>query len=207
MRADRRGEGRPRRRASDRTQQRRHPLRSLLQDGIAEGAQLRGRRGVDEALLPGERRSLRRVRQAGGGTPSRRSSAAGALHERGIANGVPGLRMLTREEFREIEPHCEGICALHVPSTGIVDYTMVAQKYAELIRRAGGEIVFTRRSSACAQRQPNVVETSAGSLSAHVTSSTAPGCTATRSPAWRAARRTWRSSRSAASTTRSARAA
>src|SRR5690349_9768820 len=64
------------------------------------------------------------------------------LHERGDANGVPGLRMMTREEFRELEPHCEGVAALHVPSTGIVDYKVVSEKYAELIRSAGGEIVF-----------------------------------------------------------------
>src|SRR5208283_2812828 len=47
------------------------------------------------------------------------------LHRRGTANGVPGLRMLQREAFREIEPHCDGVCALQVPSTGIVDYTIV----------------------------------------------------------------------------------
>ena len=64
------------------------------------------------------------------------------LHQRGIANGVPGLRVLERDEFREIEPHCSGIRALQVPTTGIVDYTVVAQKYAELITRAGGEIVL-----------------------------------------------------------------
>src|SRR5271169_4502354 len=49
------------------------------------------------------------------------------LHQRGIANSVPGLRMLSREEFREIEPHCDGISALDVPSTGIVDYKVVTQ--------------------------------------------------------------------------------
>src|SRR5271157_4265184 len=27
------------------------------------------------------------------------------LHQRGIANGVPGLQMLDRGQFREIEPH------------------------------------------------------------------------------------------------------
>src|SRR5271157_5181547 len=51
------------------------------------------------------------------------------LQQRGIANGVPGLRMLEPEQFREIEPHCAGIRALQVPTTGIVDYTEVAQKY------------------------------------------------------------------------------
>jgi L-2-hydroxyglutarate oxidase len=89
------------------------------------------------------------------------------LHQRGIANGVPGLRMLNREQFREIEPHCDGISGLQVPTTGIVDYTAVAQKYAELIQRAGGEIVF--RAKVLGLREEgdcNIVETSAGTFRA-----------------------------------------
>ena len=89
------------------------------------------------------------------------------LHQRGIANGVPGLRMLNREQFREIEPHCDGISGLQVPTTGIVDYTAVAQKYAELIQRAGGEIVL--RAKVLGLRQEgdcNIVETSAGTFRA-----------------------------------------
>ena len=74
--------------------------------------------------------------------PRKKCRGSIALHQRGNANGVPGLRMMERDEFREIEPHCEGLRALHVPSTGIVDYTVVAQKYAELIQQAGGEIVL-----------------------------------------------------------------
>ncbi|MGC2109912.1 MAG: L-2-hydroxyglutarate oxidase [Candidatus Korobacteraceae bacterium] len=85
------------------------------------------------------------------------------LHQRGIANGVPGLRMLQRDEFREIEPHCEGLAALQVPSTGIVDYTVVAEKYAELIRAAGGEIVFKANVVGLREDgESNMVETSAG---------------------------------------------
>src|SRR5271157_1122554 len=42
------GEGGPCRCAPDRAQQRSHPLRPLLQDRLAEGAQLRGRCGVHE---------------------------------------------------------------------------------------------------------------------------------------------------------------
>jgi L-2-hydroxyglutarate oxidase len=89
------------------------------------------------------------------------------LHQRGNANGVPGLRMLNREQFREIEPHCEGLNALQVPSTGIVDYKVVAEKYAELIQNAGGEIVF--RAKVVGLRQDgncNIVETIAGSFGA-----------------------------------------
>ena len=87
------------------------------------------------------------------------------LHQRGIANGVPGLRMLQREPFREIEPHCEGLAALQVPSTGIVDYTVVAQKYAELVGGAGGEIVFNAKVVGLREDgTANIVETHAGTF-------------------------------------------
>src|SRR5579875_387187 len=89
------------------------------------------------------------------------------LQQRGTANGVPGLRMLQREEFREIEPHCDGLCALQVPSTGIVDYTVVAHKYAELIQQAGGEIVLRAKVMGLREDSDgNVVETRAGSFRA-----------------------------------------
>jgi L-2-hydroxyglutarate oxidase LhgO len=87
------------------------------------------------------------------------------LHQRGVANGVPGLRMLQREQFREIEPHCEGLAALQVPSTGIVDYTVVAQKYAGLIERAGGEIVLGAKVVGLREDgAANIVETHAGTF-------------------------------------------
>ncbi|MGA2905426.1 MAG: L-2-hydroxyglutarate oxidase [Candidatus Korobacteraceae bacterium] len=89
------------------------------------------------------------------------------LHLRGSANGVPGLRLLQPEQFREIEPHCDGICALQVPSTGIVDYTIVAQKYAELIQKAGGEIALGAKVVALREDGgTNVVETLAGTFRA-----------------------------------------
>ncbi len=89
------------------------------------------------------------------------------LHERGIANGVPGLRLLDRDEFRELEPHCDGICALQVPSTGIVDYKDVASKYAELIQQAGGELVFRSKVIGLRDdRDCNIVETTAGAFRA-----------------------------------------
>ena len=65
----------------------------------------------------------------------------GELMRRGMANGVPGLRMIPVEELREMEPRCTGIAAMHVPGTGITDYARVAQKYAELIQTGGGQIL------------------------------------------------------------------
>jgi L-2-hydroxyglutarate oxidase len=57
------------------------------------------------------------------------------LRERGEANGLRGLRRISREELRELEPHAAGIAALHVPETGIVDYAGVTDAMA---RRFGG---------------------------------------------------------------------
>jgi len=89
------------------------------------------------------------------------------LHERGVANGVQGLRMLDRNEFRQIEPYADGICALHVPSTGIVDYTEVAKKYVELIEHAGGEIGLRAKVTGLRDDgDANIVETTAGAFRA-----------------------------------------
>jgi L-2-hydroxyglutarate oxidase len=62
------------------------------------------------------------------------------LLERGLANGVAGLKLLTPEQIREIEPHCGGLVGLHVPSTGITDYAQVCQKYAEIVVAKGGSV-------------------------------------------------------------------
>jgi (S)-2-hydroxyglutarate dehydrogenase len=62
------------------------------------------------------------------------------LRRRGEANGLTGLRILSREELREIEPHASGLQALFVPSTGITDYAAVCEKLAQLIGEQGGSI-------------------------------------------------------------------
>lgn len=63
------------------------------------------------------------------------------LRRRGEANGLTGLRLIGPEELREIEPHATGLKALVVPSTGVTDYALVCQKYAELISAAGGTVL------------------------------------------------------------------
>lgn len=64
------------------------------------------------------------------------------IYKRGVENGLQNLKYLSREEFREIEPHCEGIRAIKVPQTGIIDYPGVAKKIKELFEELGGEIKF-----------------------------------------------------------------
>lgn len=86
-----------------------------------------------------------------------------ALLERGRANGLAGLALLSREELKEIEPHADGLAALRVPEEGIVDYGAVIRSLAmqadrlgirihidcrvrELRREAGGWCVTTTRT-------------------------------------------------------------
>lgn len=64
------------------------------------------------------------------------------IYKRGVENGLQDLKYLSREEFREIEPHCEGIKAIKVPQTGIIDYPGIAKKIKELFEELGGEVRF-----------------------------------------------------------------
>lgn len=64
------------------------------------------------------------------------------LYERGLQNGLTGLKILNPDEVKEIEPHVECKAAIKVPQTGIIDYTEVCNKYLELILNNGSSIKF-----------------------------------------------------------------
>jgi L-2-hydroxyglutarate oxidase len=61
------------------------------------------------------------------------------LYERGIANGLE-VELLDGDAAREHEPHLRCIAAIHVASTGVVDYALVSRAMADDLRAAGGEI-------------------------------------------------------------------
>ena len=67
------------------------------------------------------------------------------IYERGIANGLSKIRYINKGELKKLEPHANGIKAIHVPYTGIIDYKEVSRRYAELIREAGGKIKFNEK--------------------------------------------------------------
>ena len=108
-------------------------------------------------------------------TNSEEDSRLDELMTRGIANGLDGLRLLSREQMLEVEPHVGGVRALHVPSTGITDYAAVAAKYAEIATKRGAEVKtgagvvgFERASSGQSGGSGNavVIRTCAGDFSA-----------------------------------------
>ncbi len=62
------------------------------------------------------------------------------LFERGQENGLQNLKMLTAGELKEYEPYAKGLEGIFVPQTGIVDFRLVAQKYAQVLKQKQGEI-------------------------------------------------------------------
>ncbi|MCU0541868.1 MAG: L-2-hydroxyglutarate oxidase [Oscillatoriaceae cyanobacterium Prado104] len=61
------------------------------------------------------------------------------LYQRGLANGLK-IEKVTAEEVKEIEPHVSCLAAIRVPTTGIINYRQVCDKYAELVASRGGEL-------------------------------------------------------------------
>lgn len=67
------------------------------------------------------------------------------IYKRGIANGLDRIRIISKDELRETEPHANGIKAVQVPNTGIIDFKIVCNKYSRLINDYSGEIKFKNR--------------------------------------------------------------
>jgi L-2-hydroxyglutarate oxidase LhgO len=90
-----------------------------------------------------------------------------SIFERGQANGLAGLKMLSAEEVRAYEPNCRAVRAIHVPETGIVDYGQVIAKMAELLGQRGARIM-TSAGVGAIRRQGGglVLETAQGALEA-----------------------------------------
>lgn len=65
------------------------------------------------------------------------------LARRAVDNGVPARR-IGPAEAREHEPNVHSVGALHVESTGIIDYPGVCRALADDLRAHGGQILFGR---------------------------------------------------------------
>src|SRR5919197_355291 len=98
-------------------------------------------------------------------THKRELPALEELERRGHANGLQGVRRLKPEEIREYEPHAAGIAGLFVPETGIVDYKQVAEVFADLVRKGGGDIQTGARVHRCRRSSDALVlETARGEV-------------------------------------------
>jgi len=64
------------------------------------------------------------------------------LLERGQRNGARGLRMLSKQEMRELEPNVTGVAAILSPFTGIIDSHALMKYFITRVRERGGQIVY-----------------------------------------------------------------
>ena len=81
------------------------------------------------------------------------------LQRRAAANGVAGVVRLDQSSMRDCEPHVVGIAALHVPTTAIVDFRVVADALASDLGRAGADIHLRSRVLAIRAQRAHVVVT------------------------------------------------
>ncbi|MCJ0874987.1 L-2-hydroxyglutarate oxidase [Streptomyces sp. AP-93] len=83
-----------------------------------------------------------------------------ALVQRGRENGIP-VRELGPTQIAEYEPEVRGLAAIHVGTTGIVDYGRVAQQLAE---SSGAEIVYGGAVDLISRRASGVAVRTSGGL-------------------------------------------
>jgi len=90
------------------------------------------------------------------------------LKRRGDANGLRGLEVIEATGIARIEPAARGLRALYSPTTGIVDYSLVARGLAADIT-AGGGVILTDHRVTGLRRLPGSwsVRTTQSSITAH----------------------------------------
>lgn len=77
------------------------------------------------------------------------------IYDRGQQNGVP-CEIISEERLAELEPYAAGIRAIHVPTSGIVDYPGMCTKLAGLLTGRGVEIRLSTRVTAVRQSTDRV---------------------------------------------------
>lgn len=84
------------------------------------------------------------------------------LYQRGLQNGL-NVTKISPEEVKEIEPHVSCLAGIRVPTTGIVNYKQVCQKYVDLVKSQGGDLrLNTKVEKISATNQGLVLETNNG---------------------------------------------
>jgi L-2-hydroxyglutarate oxidase len=78
------------------------------------------------------------------------------LYQRGLENQLD-VRMLDADQLHQLEPHVRGVAAIHVSTTGIVDYRQVCEAMAADIQARGGDIHLSTEVTAVSDGHDEVV--------------------------------------------------
>jgi L-2-hydroxyglutarate oxidase len=88
------------------------------------------------------------------------------LADRAVANGVPAT-MINPAQARESEPEVQCLAALHVQSTGIVDYTQICLALAADLEKDGAQLLTGRKVTGIRMLPDTlVVDTTSGPIHA-----------------------------------------
>ena len=77
------------------------------------------------------------------------------LYKRGLENELE-LSLIDADELKEIEPHANGLKAIHVKAAGIVNYKRVAESLAKEIQERGGDILLRTKVETIAEHSSGV---------------------------------------------------
>ncbi len=79
-------------------------------------------------------------------TDAQEQAILATVLEMGKQNGLDRIRLISREEMKEKEPHVSGVEAIDVPYAGIIDFKTVTEKLADIvIERRGAGILFNQK--------------------------------------------------------------
>ena len=85
------------------------------------------------------------------------------LKENGEKNNLKGLEIIDMKRVKEIEPFAEGMGALWVPESGIIDYKGVTNKLAELIKQINPNSVILKNCELISVEN-DILKTSKGDI-------------------------------------------
>src|SRR5262249_9149995 len=89
------------------------------------------------------------------------------LLERGLAHAIVGLEIVEKQRMQEIEPHVEGLCALHVPHCHVIRFQDVACRLSELVQEGGAELLLGQKVMALHEREAlHIIETTKACIAA-----------------------------------------
>jgi (S)-2-hydroxyglutarate dehydrogenase len=64
------------------------------------------------------------------------------LFDRGLNNGLEGIKKIHHQALKEKEPFVNGVAAIHVPQTGIIDYKLVSNRLAQVVTQGNCRILL-----------------------------------------------------------------
>lgn len=129
------------------------------------------KRGYDELLVFAQEHSIAhdicgKVIVA---TDNSELTALENIYQRGIANGLAGIRKISPSEVREIEPYVQSVAAIWVPQTGIIDFPAMCSRYAQLIENQGHNIFLNHKVKGVSQKSGfQIVHTEGGDIEAQI---------------------------------------